>query len=192
MSTTSNASYLTLTDEEERSFNPGNDIYYFTSNNSENDYSYSLDQCTSAGNTEEECKHYHAGNFYNYYAAAALGATSNGNPVTVGTNQYSIMPNSICPAGWRLPTGYTAADSYDDFDYLLAQNNVLETYANQMGRNPGYTTSANGFYNIRTEPIWLTRAGYIYNGTHSAFTSNGNYHLNTVKDTENNHMFNFG
>jgi hypothetical protein len=53
------------------------------------------------------------GYLYNYYTATAGTATN------VLSNQYSIASGSICPAGWRLPTGLLGAgDKTNDFSTL--------------------------------------------------------------------------
>ena len=70
------------------SADPG-DVYYYTSNSTSDDIKYtSLSNCTSAGHTEGECKHYHAGNYYNWTAAIASNNSSS------LTTQYSNAPNS--------------------------------------------------------------------------------------------------
>ena len=70
------------------SADPG-DVYYYTSNSTSDDIKYtSLSACTIAGHTEGECKHYHAGNYYNWTAAIASNNSSS------LTTQYSNAPNS--------------------------------------------------------------------------------------------------
>ena len=84
------------------------------------------------------------------------------------TANYTQAPNSICPAGWRLPTGLTAAsgtDSYSDHNYLLVENHVVTSYVG-AGANAVYTTdSYNGFNLIRSTPLYFVRSGYVYDGS---------------------------
>ena len=88
------------------SADPG-DVYYYTSNSTSADTKYdSLLACTTAGHTEGECKHYHAGNYYNWTAAIASNNSSS------LTTQYTNAPNSICPKGWRLPIAMSLGNYY--------------------------------------------------------------------------------
>ena len=176
-----------FTDEygAERSYDSG-EIYIYTSNSTSDDSIYTLAQCLEQGNTEYDCEHYHAGNLYNFYTVTALSATSNDNPITVSNANYSSMPNSICPAGWRLPTGATAADGYSDFDYLLYKNSVTADHG--ISTNVGYAihlygdenTNTTGFNNLRSQPLWFTRAGGANGGSLYNQTSYGNYWSSTV------------
>ena len=103
-----------------------------------------------------------AGNYYNYTAAIASNDSSS------LTANYTQAPNSICPAGWRLPTGLTAAsgtDSYSDYNYLLVENHVATSYVG-AGTNAVYTTdSYNGFNLIRSTPLYFVRSGYVRDGS---------------------------
>ncbi len=186
--TTTNPNLFTITNTEERSYNLGDDVYYYSSNSTSSDNTYTLAQCIAAGHSEYDCKHYHSGNLYNYYATTALGATSGGNPIAVSTNQYAEMPNSICPAGWRLPTGLTSADGYSDYDYLLYKNNATASHGGHRV-NVGYAThlysdsgtETDGFNNMRTQPLWFTRAGGISNGSFDGQSGYGFYWSNTIQ-----------
>ena len=208
VATTSDVSGFTATTSAERSLDLG-DVYYFSSgNNNDDDIVYtSLEACVIAGHTEGECKHYHAGNLYNFYTATA-GATE----VTIGNNQTSETENqvvdmayensvsaydfprflaSVCPAGWRLPWGQTTEISTrSEFDLLLYKNDVTPT-ADSAGTNIGFTT--NGFVNLRTSPIWFTRAGAINGGygTHSQ-AERGMYWSNVATDADNASGVGFG
>ncbi len=180
----------------EKSYDLGSDTYYYTSGSTSNDRSYTLAQCVAAGYSENDCKHYHSGNLYNYYAATALGATSGGSSIEVSTSRYSEMPNSICPAGWRLPTGLTASNGYSDFDYLFYRNSV--TAAHTGGNSAGYAThlygdsgtSTNGFNNIRIQPLWFVRAGYI-GGDLDGQTRYGSYWSSTIYSDSFAYLLNF-
>ena len=168
---------------DERSYDFG-DTYYYTSGSTGNESAQTLAQC-SAAHSEAECAHYHAGNLYNFYAAAALRAD---DTAATPTSNYSYMPNSICPAGWRLPVGNTSlgattdtppADNsnWSDFGYLLLHNGVTPSsplpdagsangstspYGND-GKNVGYATD--GFTKLRTSPLWFVRSGNAWSGS---------------------------
>ena len=133
------------------SADPG-DVYYYTSNSTSNDTKYdSLSACTAAGHTTGECKHYHAGNYYNWTAAIASNNSSS------LTTQYTNAPNSICPKGWRLPIATNANQSIYEFGGLLFTYYGITTA--KTGDQIPYT--ANGFKNIRITPLWFTRTGLI-------------------------------
>ena len=89
-------------------------MYYYTSNSNDNDIKYnSLSECIAANHTEGDCKRYHAGNYYNWTAAIASNNSSS------LTTQYTNAPNSICPAGWRLPIATNANQSLHNTLMLL-------------------------------------------------------------------------
>ena len=121
---------------EPYSANPG-DIYFYTSNSDTNDIQYnSLQECTNAGHND--CTHYHAGNYYNWSAAVASNNTSD--------IASEIALDSICPMSWKLPDGLY---------------NVL-SYSGIM--SGGNTYSNNGFNNIRINPLYFSRSGFINQG----------------------------
>ena len=137
------------------------DKYIFTSGTTGDDTTFnSLSACEQAGHSTTDCQHSHAGNLYNFRVATALSATDTTTPAS--STDYAYMPNSICPAGWRLPVGLTAADAYSDFDYLLYKNNVTAGHGG-LNVNVGYTT--NGFNNLRISPLWFVRSGYAWSGS---------------------------
>ena len=148
------------------SADPG-DLYYHASNSASTDIKYtSLSACASAGHTEGECKHYHAGNYYNWTAAIASNNSSS------LTTQYSNAPNSICPAGWRLPIATNADQSVYEFGELLYEQGIT---TQRVGAPTEYAN--NGFDNIRKTPLWFVRSGdisdsLINSGVHSFYWSN--------------------
>ena len=154
------------------SADPG-DVYYYTSNSTSADTKYdSLLACTTAGHTEGECKHYHAGNYYNWTAAIASNNSSS------LTTQYTNAPNSICPKGWRLPIATNADQSIYEFGELLYQQGIITTKT-----STSYTE--NGFNNIRKAPLWLVRTGRIYTGIRDNMAEGGYYWSSTVVDRDN-------
>ncbi len=129
----------------------GGDTYYYTSNTTDNDARYnSLQACKDASHTEDECKRYFAGNYYNWTAAIASNNSSS------LTTQYANAPNSICPKGWRLPIATNANQSVYEFGELLYQQGIITTKT-----STSYTE--NGFNNIRKAPLWFVRGGLIRN-----------------------------
>ena len=162
------------------SADPG-DVYYYTSNSTSDDIKYtSLSACTIAGHTEGECKHYHAGNYYNWTAAIASNNSSS------LTTQYSNAPNSICPKGWRLPIATNADQSVYEFGELLYEQDITTSETSSA-----YATD--GFNNIRKSPLWLVRPGRIgSSGTIGDFVGqDGFYWSNTIKDGGGAYNFRF-
>lgn len=159
----------------------GGDYYYYTSGNTNNDNNWTLSQCATSGRTEAECTHYHIGNYYNWTSAVASNSTS-----SLITNR-TVMSNSICPAGWRLPQGRTtatttAAGYYSEINYTWVAEGLATSYVTSSTTGANY--AANGFNAIRTAPMYMTRAGYRSGtGTGSAVSqprSYGNYWTSTI------------
>ncbi len=97
--------------------------------------------------------HYHQGNYYNWYAATAGSNASN-------MNNDDEAPQSICPAGWRLPySGYTQVGSKSWY-YLVNQASITES-------------------NITTGPFYIPRAGG-YNKSVNLVGSSGFYWSSTA------------
>mgnify|MGYP000102321203 CR=1 FL=1 len=154
------------------SANPG-DVYYYTSGNNSNDTTYpSLSACISAGHTEDECKHYSVGNYYNFTSAIAMNDSSAYN------TEYQTIPQSICPKGWKLPTSMTGPSTAGDLAKLLYANNITDTLATQAFQNIGYTT--NGFNDLRANPLYFARNGYVYSGSLFNPGTRGSYRSSSV------------
>lgn len=138
-----------------RSYDWG-DTYVYASGTSTTDISYNnLKSCTDDDHLAEDCIHYFTGNRYNWPAAIASNSANTIGPV------YTTAPNSICPAGWRLPVGLTAADGYSDYDYLLYGNGITVGHA---GWNASAAYVAGGLNKVRTAPLWFLRAGDVGSG----------------------------
>ena len=131
------------------------DVYYYTSSTDANDIQYnSLAECEAAGHTD--CSHYHAGNYYNWPAAVASNDTSS------MTEKFENALGSICPAGWRLPKNANSAGDMsknEQITMISSYDDILGDYI--TGGNPYYEYLANGFKLIRTNPLWISRAGDI-------------------------------
>ena len=151
----------------------GGDNYVYTSGTTSSDTLYtSLSACTSAGHTEAECAHYHSGNYYNFSAATAM------NDSSAYTAQYTKMPNSICPAGWRLPNGPASSSATtSEFGTMLKAQGVWS------GSSSSYAT--NGFNQIRStglngDPLYFVRSGDVLGSSLSNRSSFGLYWSSAV------------
>ena len=149
------------------SANPG-EIYYYTSNSENDDIQYSsLQDCANAGHND--CQHYQAGNYYNWPAATA------NNDASVLATQYGEAPNSICPAGWKLPT----TNNGNDFGKLLYYQNVITGLSSK-------TYTQNGFNIARIKPLYLVRAGGVFNSSITSPQHSGMYWSSTMRDAGTN------
>ncbi len=171
----------------------GNDVYTYTSGSTSADTIYtSLSACTAAGHTAEECAHYKNGNYYNFSAAVAMNDTS------AYTTQYTVMPNSICPRGWRLPNGLTSDGStvtMSDFNKLLLAQGVTSGTDLSGGQGTGYTSA--GFTRIRStgvngDPLYFVRSGLVNGTTLFHSSAFGYYWSSTVQSSSNGYDLGFG
>ena len=146
-STTTN--YLTITP------NANGDIV----NSSNNNVYFSNNPSRVNGGTHE-----HVGNYYNWSAAVASNDTSS---YTTGT--YSDITgspqNSICPAGWRLPTITSASPTYSSAGSANEFARLVYLY-----NDNSYVTNSSA--KLELAPLFFARGGYV-NG--SSLTSSGNY-----------------
>ena len=139
------------------------DVYFYTSSSNDNDTRFdSLQACKNSGHTEKKCRHYHAGNYYNWTAAIASNSS---NEINQG---YGYASNSLCPKNWRLPIATNKDRSKYEFGDLLFEENIIISKTDN-------TYAANGFNNIRKAPIWFVRGGYIYTGSLYTVASRGLY-----------------
>lgn len=149
----------------------GGNYYIYASENNNYDTIYSSRfACVAAGHSDAECHHYHIGNYYNWNAAVAINTSS------AYMDDLYAMPNSICPAGWRLPNGLAGENGNET---ITESNQLALAYGATTGtttlHNSGVTTqenvgwTPNGFYNWRTSPLYFIRSGFILNSTFYSF-----------------------
>ena len=132
----------------------GGDTYYYTSNNTNNDTRYnSLQACKNASHTEDECKRYFAGNYYNWSAAIASNNSTN-----IGSTAEEIASNSICPKGWRLPNASQTSNEYNEFGIMLYKAGITSNLS-AGNESVGYAT--NGFNKLRSNPYCGVRSGRL-------------------------------
>ena len=129
----------------------------------------------------EVCNHWKGGVLYNWSAAVASNNTAN------QTADGTEAKNSICPAGWRLPSGITtAAGAQDgnagssDLGYLLVKQGITSAYGT-AGQNTGWNT--NGYLNIQSAPLYITRSGYFIGGSFDYGSANGNLWSSTTNSS---------
>ena len=93
-----------------------------------------------------------SGNYYNWSAAVASNDTTN---ISVGN-----ASNSICPKSWSLPIK-------GEYGAMLLTQNIWS--------GSGNTYEDGGFDRMGTNPLYLSRQGYIYGGSFSGSGSLGSY-----------------
>ena len=163
----------------------GGDTYYYTSNTTGNDIRYnSLQACKNASHTEDECKRYFAGNYYNWSAAIASNNSTN-----IGSTVGKIASNSICPKGWRLPNTSQTDNANNEFGRMLYQAEIT-TKVSAGNDSVGYTTG--GFNKLRSNPYYFVRSGNILGGTLNYPGAYGNYWSSTVGGSTYAYYLTFG
>ena len=134
----------------------GGDTYYYTSNTTADDTRYnSLQACKNASHTEDECKRYFAGNYYNWTAAIASNNSTN-----IGSTAEEIAANSICPKNWRLPNVSQTDNEYNEFGRLLYNGYDIPDKVTADGTG-SVKYQTNGFAKIRSNPLYFVRSGII-------------------------------
>ncbi len=135
----------------------GGDTYYYTSDTTSNDTRYnSLQDCKNASHTEDECKRYFAGNYYNWTAAIASNNSTN-----IGSTVGEIASNSICPKGWRLPNASQTDNVNNEFGRMLYGEGITAALSNG-NESVGYKDG--GFNKLRSNPYYFVRSGDIGGG----------------------------
>ncbi|MBR3386485.1 hypothetical protein IKG68_02875 [Candidatus Saccharibacteria bacterium] len=102
--------------------------------------------------------HTSVGNYYNFAAANATNNVTNTLGGSDEVVQNADLPDSICPAGWRLPKA-NSDNSKNEFAILLGNNNFNSGYNLYSSFNPS------GLNAIRKAPLYFVRSGYVYSGT---------------------------
>ena len=105
--------------------------------------------------------HYHTGNYYNWTAAVAMNDSS-----AYTTNQQDVN-QSICPAGWSLPT-YSGNKSYQN---LINAESL--------------TAGASG--NIQNAPVYFVYGGW-WQGTSNSVGRLGYYKSSSVGSSDFSHQ----
>ncbi|MBQ1373452.1 hypothetical protein IIY66_01450 [Candidatus Saccharibacteria bacterium] len=143
------------------SYDPGN-LYWngnVTTSGGSLSNSTTADPSATSGGT-----HYHVGNYYNWTAAVAMSNSSSYTSSGTDVNQ------SICPAGWRLPT-YSGDKSY------LSLKNAQ-----------GLTSGTSG--NIQNTPTYFVYGGG-WNDSSYGVGGGGYYWSSVVRSSSNSYLLYF-
>ena len=158
---TSTTTSWTSSDTAPESYDPGN-LYWngnvTTSSGSLSDRTTTDPSATSGGT------HYHVGNYYNWTAAVAMSDSSS------YTTDLQDVNQSICPAGWRLPT-YSGDKSYQNLVNIQ-----------------GLTAGTSG--NIQNTPTYFVYGG-VWDGSSYYVGLNGSYWSSVVKSSSTSYLLYF-
>ena len=144
----------------------------------------------SPGETDQD-----ASNDHSYYVGGNYGALYNTRAATAGSTPLPSAgdaANSICPKGWRLPSGDLSVSSAADKSFAKLSQSYGVTY--QLGSMFGYTmldaTNYSGW--LSDLPVSITYAG-LYRWTEAGYYEQGsstNFQL--TRDTATLYHYVFG
>ena len=123
-------------------------------------------------------EHGHLGNYYNWSAAVAMNDTS---AYTTSTqSDITANPqNSVCPAGWRLPTISSASSSTAGSTNEFMRLNYIY--------NDGSTSNSKA---MEGSPLFFSRGGYV-GGSLSNSGNRGSYWSSTVHNSDRAYTLGF-
>ena len=130
--------------------------------------------------------HEQTGNYYNYTAAIAMNDSSSISA------DYTVAPNSICPAGWRLPNGLTQTGgtvNISDFNTLFNAYGIAAGNDTTSNQNVGYATG--GFAKMETAPLKFARSGGVSGTTLYSYTTDGRYWSSTAYSSTYSYRLNY-
>ena len=160
--------------------------YYYTSNTTANDTRFnSLQACKDASHTEDECKRYFAGNYYNWTAAIASN-----NSTGIGSTVGEIASSSICPKGWRLPNISQTDNVNNEFGRMLYGEGITAALSNG-NESVGYYNGVTSFNKLRSNPYYFVRSGEINGSTLSGPGVYGLYWSSTVSSSTVAYLLSF-
>ena len=139
----------------------------------------SINECLQDGKNISDCEHYQIGNYYNWSAAIADNNSSE------FVNDYQMAPNSVCPAGWKLPHGLELNDEAivaADYNTLLFLGGI--TLNIDLEGNVRTQYSSNGFTAINSAPYYFARSSSIHSSGLYDFGWEGYYWTSTAKTDE--------
>ncbi|MBR3229075.1 InlB B-repeat-containing protein [Candidatus Saccharibacteria bacterium] len=129
--------------------------------------------------------HGHLGNYYNWTAAVASNNTSSYTSYTL-SNIANNPQNSICPAGWRLPTITSASPTYNTAGSKNEFARLANLYANYVGNT---SISSAG---LEATPLFFARSGGINGSSLNLSGFQGYYWSSTVISNTNTSTFMLG
>ena len=141
------------------------------------------ESCTSSNESTNPgyCEHYKVGKYYNWAAAVAMN-----NTTTLAENgETTTVDQSICPAGWRLPIGYTSDREKGEFATLLSHAGIAESTTSTSGKTTSNYINSNNANTIMASPLFLANAGVKTTGVTSIEHAYGSYWTATIHNSPN-------
>lgn len=132
--------------------------------------------------TSNNGTHGHVGNYYNWSAAVAMNDTSSYSSSTYD-NPANNPQNSICPAGWRLPTITSAAPSYSSDGSKNEFARLVYLYNNDVR-----SSSAK----LEASPLFFARGGDVESGSLGYSGNRAYYWSSSVNSVSNAYYLRFG
>lgn len=141
------------------------------------------ESCTSSNESTRPgyCEHYNVGKYYNWAAAVAMN-----NTTTLAENgETATIDQSICPAGWRLPTGYTSGGKKGEFATLLGYAGIASSNTSASGKTTSNYINSNNANTMMASPLFLANAGVKTAGVASIEHAYGSYWTATAHNFPN-------
>ena len=143
--------------------------WYYTSSGTT-----SADTASQVCSDSSTCCHFNAGTYYNWLAAIAENETN--------SNDHEMVPDSVCPAGWRLQDAYDEI-TYGELNYIFFQRGYVDEFVNS-----GNASLQSGALNaMRSAPLYIVRASRVTNGAISSNGTFASYWARTTKDSNSSY-----
>ena len=143
--------------------------WYYTSSGTT-----SADTASQVCSDSSTCGHFNAGTYYNWLAAIAENETN--------SNDHEMVPDSVCPAGWRLQDAYDEI-TYGELNYIFFQRGYVDEFVNS-----GNASLQSGALNaMRSAPLYIVRASRVTNGAISSNGTFASYWARTTKDSNSSY-----
>ncbi len=133
--------------------------------------------------TSNNGEHGHVGNYYNWTAAIASNDSS-GYTTSTYDNVSNNPQNSICPAGWRLPTKTNASPDYTNADTKREFQRLVYLY-----NNNNYETSSSA--KLELAPLYFVRSGNVSGSTVGYAGNYSQYWSSSVNSSSYAYYFRF-
>lgn len=116
-------------------------------------------------------RHYHVGNYYNWAAAVLTSKASTDYPSASSTN-YTVVQNSICPKGWKLPEAPLNSSTNGVYGNYLQMRGIIST--TYTGTSTVAVTAAN------TKPLFGAPSYIVATGSVGRYTTSSSSTTNAA------------
>ena len=143
------------------------------------------EECAAAVFNSDYCEHYNVGKYYNWAAAIAKNDAS----AIADSGETVTINQSICPANWRLPIGYSDIEKKGEYTVLLEDAKVASSVTSESGITESYYIGSNSNALVES-PLFFTNAGTKSKGQ-SIEHFYGEYWTSTIHNEPNVDRFSF-